>query len=95
MSKKLIRMDIEEAKRKTAGFSGYRRLLFYVEFDKQVVIENRQAGKKGGERVVAALQEDGVETGTGTDYNVDTITRYHGRNHPHPMPMAILDRLGV
>ena len=95
MSKKLMRIDMEESKRKTAGLSGYRRLLFYVEFEKQVGIENRHTGKKGNERVVAALQEDGVETGTGTDYNVETICRYHGRNHPHPMPMAILDRLGV
>ena len=79
MSKKLIRIDMEESKRKTAGLSGYRRLLFYVEFEKQVVIENRLTDiKKGGERVVAALQDDGVVTGTGTEYNVDTIARYHG-----------------
>ena len=95
MTKKLIRIDIEESKRKTAGLSGYRRLLFYTEFEKQLNIENRLNQKKGGERVVAAMQEDGLDCTGKSDYCIDTIGRYQGRNHPYPMPMAILDRLGV
>ena len=94
MSKKLIRIDLEESKRTVAGLSGYRRLLFFAEFDVQLDIENRHVDKKGGARVVAAMQEDGLDTDSG-DYAMDTISRYQCRNHPHPIPMAILDRLGV
>lgn len=94
MSKKLIRIDMEEQKRKASGLSGYRRLLFYADYEAQLIDENRLSEKKGGDRVVSAMQEDGLDTGS-SEYQTETISRYQGRNHPYPIQMAILDRLGV
>jgi hypothetical protein len=37
---------MEEQKRKASGLSGYRRLLFYADFETQVISENRLAEKK-------------------------------------------------
>ena len=76
MSKKLINIDIEDAKRKVAGLSGCRKCLFFNEFYDQLEVENRHADKKGGERVVAAMKEDGLNTDT-SEYSIETLTRYH------------------
>lgn len=75
MSKKLIRLDRDEATRKVIGLSGCRRCLFLAEFETQLDAEGRLKEKKGGERVVAAMQEDGLDTNS-ADYNADTINRY-------------------
>jgi hypothetical protein len=75
MSKQLLRIDMDEAKRKVMGLSGCRRCLFLTEFEAQLDVEGRLSEKKGADRVVAAMQEDGINTDS-TDYNLDTLTRY-------------------
>ena len=75
MSKKLIRLDLEEVKRNVSGFSGYRRILFLNDYEKQLELESRNVDKKGGERVVAAMHEDGLDTSS-AEYSEDTVTRY-------------------
>lgn len=75
MSKKLIRLDLEEVKRNVSGFSGYRRILFLNDYEKQLELESRNVDKKGGERVVAAMHEDGLDTSS-VEYSEETITRY-------------------
>ena len=75
MSKKLIRLDLEEVKRNVSGFSGYRRILFLNDYEKQLELESRNVDKKRGERVVAAMHEDGLDTSS-AEYSEDTITRY-------------------
>ena len=78
MSKKLIRIDLEESKRKVAGLSGCRRCLFISEYQTQLEIEKRFADKKGGDRILSAMQEDGLQTDS-ADYSIDTLNRYQCR----------------
>jgi hypothetical protein len=74
MSKKLRGIDVEEAKRKVSGLSGTRRCMFLSEFSDQLVVENRFADKKGGERLIAALQEDGINVDQ-PEYALETLNR--------------------
>jgi hypothetical protein len=89
MSKKLSNLDIEEGKRKVMGLSGCRRCLFLTEFEAQLETEKRYPDKKGAARVLAAMEEDGLNTDS-PDFNIDTLARYHD-----PIPMSIHGSLCV
>ena len=92
MSKKLISIDIDESRRKVIGLSGFRRCLFLSDFFDQIVAEGRLSDKKNnGDRVAAAMHEDGLDSES-QDYSSDTLGRYQLDNIPW---FAILDRLGA
>ena len=95
LTKKLKNIDLDEEKRKVIGLSGFKRCVFYLNLQSATVIEGRHTDKKGGAQVVAVMHEDGINTETGSEYNIDTINRYQYGNYvtPHPIPMTILDHL--
>ena len=85
MTKKLMRIDIDDKKREAMGLSGHRRCGFYKDLEDMINAEGRCATKKGGARVVAVMKEDGLDTEK-TDYSVDTINRYLYGNYLTPTP---------
>ena len=85
MTKKLMRLDIDDKKRDAMGMSGHRRCGFYKDLEDMINVEGRCADKKGGARVVEVMKEDGLDTDK-NDYSVETINRYQYGNYWTPTP---------
>ena len=100
MSKKLIRIDLEESKRKVAGLSGCRRCLFISEYQTQLEIEKRFADKKGGDRILSRQGcqfQNSPSCGFRGCISLDLVGQdpqggLEGRSllnrHPQPVPMS-------
>ena len=73
-SQQLDQLSLEEAKRQAAGMSGVRRAFYYVDYEKDMDAEGRHTSKKGGERIMAAIVEDGV-TLPDKDKSADQLNR--------------------
>ena len=64
MSKKLARLEIDEAKRAVSGMSGWRKCLVYQDYLQQLEVEGRFSEVQGSARVLAAMKHDGIDTET-------------------------------